>query len=137
MARGAFMGNDISELAMDCSDDFGSQGTKPVDLVHLSKQTFGSKDLEIEVLGLFLSHSVQCLNRLKVAENDKDWADAAHSIKGSANTIGAWMIGELAETYERKACKGELADKEGACQEIETLVNETNCYISTFLIEAA
>ncbi len=131
------MGNDVNELAISCNDELNSQSKKPVDLVHLSKQTFGSKDLEIEVLGLFLSHSVQCLNRLKVAANDKEWADAAHSIKGSANTIGAWMIGELAETYERKACKGELADKVSACQEIETLVNETNCYISTFLIEAA
>lgn len=109
---------------------------KPVDLVHLSKQTFGSKELETEVLGLFLSHSLQCLNRLKNAATTKDWVDAAHSIKGSAKAIGAWPISEMAETYERKAAAGELNDKSAACDELEQLVSQTNSYISN-LIKAA
>ena len=121
---------------MDFDQDQNVKHMKPVDLVHLSKQTFGSKDLETEVLGLFLSHSMQCLERLKAAQTDKDWADAAHSIKGSARAIGAWVIGERAEIYERQAASGQLSDKTAACEEIESLVDETNRYI-TGLIEAA
>ena len=109
---------------------------KPVDLVYLSKQTFGSKELETEVLGLFLSHSVQCLMRLKNAVDDKEWLEAAHSIKGSAKAIGAWAISETAETYERKAAEGALENKEAACSDLENLIGETNSYISN-LIKAA
>lgn len=112
------------------------QNIKPVDLVHLSKQTFGSKELENEVLGLFRNHSQVCLKRMKEAKSNKDWADAAHSIKGSARAIGAWEIGERAEYYERQAEAGELSDKNSACEDIGNLVEETNSYIST-LIEAA
>lgn len=130
------MDNGVEQMVMDLDEDQKVKQMKPVDLVHLSKQTFGSKDLETEVLGLFLSHSIQCLERLKAAETDKDWADAAHSIKGSAQAIGAWIIGERAEVYERQAANGQLSDKNAACDEIEQLVDETNSYI-TGLIEAA
>lgn len=106
---------------------------KPVDLVHLSKQSFGSKDLENELLGLFLSHSQQCLIRLRGAETHQDWANAAHSIKGSARAIGAWAIGEAAEVYEREAEAGTLENKEDATREIEALVLKTNEYITSLL----
>ncbi len=109
---------------------------KPVDLVHLSKQTFGSKELESELLGLFLSHSQQCLMRMRGADTDTDWANAVHSIKGSARAIGAWAIGDKAEVFERKAAAGTLGDKAAAIREIEDLVTETNQYISS-LIKAA
>lgn len=109
---------------------------KPVDLVHLSKQTFGSKELENELLNLFLSHSQQCLIRLRNAETDTDWANAAHSIKGSARAIGAWAIGDRMEDFERLAATGTLADKTAAVGEIEDLITTTNLYISN-LIKAA
>ena len=53
-----------------------------------------------------------------------------------AIVIGAWVIGERAEVYERQAANGQLSDKTAACNEIELLVDETNRYI-TGLIEAA
>lgn len=109
---------------------------KPVDLVHLSRQTFGSKDLENELLGLFLSHSQQCLIRLAAAETDDDWVNAAHSIKGSARAIGAWAIGDRAEIYEQAAASGALGNRQAAYEDIEELVEETNKYIAN-LIKAA
>lgn len=131
------MTNSVRHVTAIKSDDEGhtarNPSKKPVDLVHLSKQTFGSKDLETEVLGLFLSHSLQCMQRMRAAETDKDWAEAVHSIKGSARAIGAWKIGECAEIYERRAVEGDLNDKLAAFQDIEHLVQETNDYISALL----
>ena len=57
---------------------------RPVDLVHLSRYTLGNRSLEREVLSLFLTQSAIYLQRLRDAGTDKDWADAAHTIKGSA-----------------------------------------------------
>lgn len=103
--------------------------TKPVDLVHISRQTFGCRDLVNEVLGMFVSHSEQCLKRMSQADTDEAWADAAHSIKGSGRTIGAWAVANLAEIYERMARNGELQDREIAYKEIEEGVMATNQYI--------
>src|SRR3546814_3506289 len=58
---------------------------RPLDLVHLSKYTFGDRSLEGELLGLFRSQAGIYISRLEAAENAKDWRDAAHSLKGSAD----------------------------------------------------
>lgn len=110
---------------------------KPVDLVHLSRQTFGSKDLEAEVLNLFLSHSIQCLQRMQAAKTDQQWVDAAHSIKGSARAIGAWEVGDLAERYEQNAIAGTLVEKAEAGRAIELAVKEANDYIRTLVSDAS
>lgn len=110
---------------------------KPVDLVHLSRQTFGSKDLEAEVLNLFLSHSLCCLQRLQAATTDQQWIDAAHSIKGSARAIGAWEVGDLAEQFEQQAIAGLLGEKAEASRAIEQAVSATNDYIRTLVTDAA
>ena len=62
--------------------------------------------------------------------------DAAHTIKGSAKSIGAWQLARSAETAE--ALNG-AARKSGSLQllaELERLVGETNSYIESLLAEA-
>ncbi len=106
---------------------------KPIDLVHLSRQTFGNKDLENEVLGLFYKHSQQCLTRLREATTPKQWAEAMHSIKGSSRGIGAWEIGELAEKYECTHPTETETEKEKAVRKIENLINTTNKFIKNLI----
>lgn len=109
---------------------------RPVDLVHLSRYTLGNRSLEREVLSLFLTQSAIYLKRLKEAGADKEWVDAAHTIKGSAKSIGAWQLARSAETAE--ALNG-AARKSGSLQllaELERLVGETNSYIESLLAEA-
>ncbi|GJM01713.1 MAG: hypothetical protein DHS20C08_02140 [Rhodomicrobium sp.] len=126
----AYSAEIIESENLNAAEDNAAHPTqKPVDLVHLCRQTFGNKELEAEVLGLFLSHSVQCLARLQAATTDKDWADAAHSIKGTARAIGAWKVGDITETYERLAEQNKLQDKAPAVVEIAAVINETNEYI--------
>lgn len=76
-------------------------GTKPVDLVYLSRFTLGNVGLEREVLDLFLTHAPRYLAALRAADTAKAWHDAAHTIKGAARGIGAWRVGRCAEAAER------------------------------------
>ena len=73
---------------------------RPVDLVHLARQTLGDRSLEREVLQLFVRQSEICLARLRGAADQAAWTAAAHSIKGSARAIGAWRVARAAESAE-------------------------------------
>ena len=87
-----------SELAVWAEAVPAEEGRKsssrPVDLVHLSRYTLGERELEREVLELFCSQSLIYIERLREARSDKDWKDAAHTLKGSASAIGAWRAKE-------------------------------------------
>lgn len=76
------------------------EGTRPVDLVHLSRFTLGDAKLEHEVLQLFRVQAGIYLERLKTAADPTGWREAAHTIKGSARGIGAWSVAEAAEAAE-------------------------------------
>ncbi len=76
----------------------------PIDLVHLSRQTFGDHDLERELLELFDAQAAQCAERLRAPARvgDGDWRiGLAHTIKGSARAVGAFGVGNAADAYEQ------------------------------------
>jgi HPt (histidine-containing phosphotransfer) domain-containing protein len=126
-----------SELADWAEREPGEEGRKsssrPIDLVHLSRYTLGERALERQVLQLFCTQSTICLERLREARSDKDWKDAAHSLKGSAYAIGAWRVAEAAERAE--ALSGEALAQARALRlrEIESSVREAETYIGTLL----
>lgn len=92
--------------------------SRPVDLAHLAKQTMGNRDLEREVLHLFLKQSVRTV--AKLAEPGADRAGLAHVILGSARGIGAWGVATAAEALEDVTRQ----DSKGGQGEIERLVAE-------------
>lgn len=107
-----------------------SSSDRPLDLVHLSKYTFGDRSLEAELLGLFRSQAGVYVSRLDAAENAKDWRDAAHSLKGSARGLGAWALADLAEEVEHHdftdAClrQGDLARVRDAIAIVSAFIDE-------------
>lgn len=109
---------------------------RPVDLVHLARYTLGNRSLEREVLRLFCTQSSAYLQRLKDAQADKDWADAAHTIKGSARGIGAWHVAKIAEAAEALCGEGRLNGSSAIVCELERLIGEANSYIEALLAEA-
>jgi HPt (histidine-containing phosphotransfer) domain-containing protein len=115
----------------------GPNFNRPVDLVHLSRFTLGNRSLEREVLTLFHTQSELYLQRLKDADKDKDWADAAHTIKGSARGIGAWRIARTAEAAESLSGKSRTAGSGEVLDELERLIREANSYIESLLAEAS
>ena len=107
--------------------------SRPVDLVHLSRYTLGERALEREVLELFCTQSLVYLARLRDARSDKDWKDAAHSLKGSASAIGAWRAAAAAARAE--ALSGDALSQARALRlsEIESTVREAETYIGALL----
>jgi HPt (histidine-containing phosphotransfer) domain-containing protein len=110
--------------------------SRPVDLVHLSRYTLGERALEREVLQLFCVQSTIYLDRLREAQSDKDWREAAHSLKGSARAIGAWRAAAAAERAEglgAEALPGDTAIRAQRIGEIESSLREAEAYITDLL----
>jgi HPt (histidine-containing phosphotransfer) domain-containing protein len=72
---------------------------RPIDLVHLARSTLGDRSLEREVLQLFDRQSTLLIARMRAASPD-GIAMLAHTLKGSANGIGAWRVARAAEALE-------------------------------------
>ncbi|HAC57199.1 Hpt domain-containing protein [Parvibaculum sp.] len=102
---------------------------RPIDLVHLSKYTLGNRSLENELLGLFRTQADVYLARLDGAADDTEWKNAAHSLKGSARGLGAWVLAELAEEAEKTA----LAARDGVMARIREAVLSVNAFIDSFM----
>jgi hypothetical protein len=73
---------------------------RPIDLVHLTRETFGNRALEIEILSLFSRQTCGIVDRLAQANPDER-VRLARSLKGSARAIGAFGVAELAEAIEQ------------------------------------
>lgn len=71
-----------------------------VDLNHLHRQTLGNRQLQREVLKLFLQHSEEQVERIKLADSVEERRQAAHSLVGSARGIGAFSVGYIAAEIE-------------------------------------
>ncbi|GAC1337182.1 MAG: Hpt domain-containing protein [Beijerinckiaceae bacterium] len=82
---------------------------RPIDLIHLARQTLGDRDLETELLGLFDRQAGQILDRLSADLPHVDMkcrADLAHTLKGSASAVGAVRVAKKADIYEAQARAG-------------------------------
>lgn len=76
---------------------------RPIDLVHLARQTLGDRALEAEILQLFVAQTATVLARLKSADDTRQRGDLAHTLKGSARAVGAWRVAVEAEACEAAA----------------------------------
>ncbi|MBV1933783.1 MAG: Hpt domain-containing protein [Parvibaculaceae bacterium] len=118
-----------SRLKSPCVD-----APRPIDLVHLSKFTLGNRELEAELLGLFKSQSYIYLERMKLAETEEEWVRAAHSLKGSARAVGAWIVGEVAERAEQTICEAG-PERHTLIGDVRREVDSTNRYIEDLFTE--
>lgn len=72
---------------------------RPVDLVHLARQTLGDRGIEQEVLGLFIQQLRSLSERLVGCDN-AERVQLAHGLKGSARAVGAFAVADCAERIE-------------------------------------
>ena len=78
-----------------------SDGERPIDLVHLARQTDGDELLEAELLAMFDRQAEKLAERVKMAELPRQTrADIAHRLRGSALAIGAGAVARTAEALE-------------------------------------
>jgi len=81
----------------------------PIDFEHLRRMTLGDAELEREVLGLF---SVQALRLVgTLAALPWDARAQAHTLKGSARSVGAFAVADAASRLEAKIANGSDASQ--------------------------
>lgn len=73
---------------------------RPIDLVHLARQTLGDRALEQEILTLYVKQARSLLTRIEACGCGRDRADLAHTLKGSSRAVGAWQVAQAAEAVE-------------------------------------
>ncbi|MEN6543413.1 Hpt domain-containing protein [Parvibaculum sp.] len=106
------------------------KSTPALDLDHLAQYTLGNRDLEAELLGLFRSQAQLYLDRLGDAADDKEWRDAAHSLKGSARGLGAFALGDIAEEAERMV---DRARRAAMIERLRAAIAAVNLYIDELI----
>jgi HPt (histidine-containing phosphotransfer) domain-containing protein len=74
---------------------------KAFDIELLRRYTFEDEALERELLGLFRDQLPILIGQLADAKDPADWRIAAHTLKGSARSVGAPVLGELALELEK------------------------------------
>ena len=70
----------------------------PIDIEHLERMTLGDASLEREVLAMFAGQAVRLSGAL--ATLPADAGALAHTLKGSARAVGAFLVAEAAERLE-------------------------------------
>lgn len=103
----------------------------PIDREHLQRMTLGERDLEREVLGLFDRQADMMLARMR-SSTPAIAAAAAHTLKGSARSIGAWRLASAAEAVEL-AATGPASKFNAAVAELGAAVDETKTAIAELL----
>lgn len=84
---------------------------RPIDLVHLARQTLGDRALEREVLDLFVIQTRSVLDQLQKTGDQRGRMELAHTLKGSARSVGAWRVAAAAEV-----CEGLIAASDASWQ---------------------
>lgn len=89
-------------IAFEAPDNAGGMcpsNGRPIDLVHLARQTMGDKVLELEVLQMFARHAREIMKELAVTKGQARSA-LAHRLKGSAQSVGATFVAGAASALE-------------------------------------
>jgi len=87
--------------ALNETDLHSPQPEALFDAAHLAVYTLGDRELEAEVLQLFIDQAQIYRQRLLEANTPQEWREAAHSLKGSARGVGAFALGAFAERLEK------------------------------------
>jgi len=108
---------------------------RPIDLVHLARQTLGDPGMETEVLILFDQMARTYLDRLKAGPAADDTKITLHSLKGAAAGIGANGIAVQSRGAEEELRQtGELSAE--TLGDIAMAVEETSTFIAELLQHA-
>jgi HPt (histidine-containing phosphotransfer) domain-containing protein len=70
----------------------------PIDIEHLQRMTLGDASLEREVLAMFSAQAAKLIGKLATLPSDA--AVLAHTLKGSARTIGAFAVADAVSDLE-------------------------------------
>ncbi len=109
---------------------------RPVDLVHLARFTLGNRELEREVLDLFVTQVPVYIADLKQAASDRAWKIAAHTIKGSARAVGAWELADSAAAAEGLAGQHSVLAREASVAALEAAFARAASFVRSLTVAA-
>jgi HPt (histidine-containing phosphotransfer) domain-containing protein len=109
LSGGKVMDGDGGRTYAGDSRAVAASGDRPVDLVHLARQSLGDPALEAEILMLFRRQAPQLADRMRRTEAAGPVADLAHTLKGSALGIGAFALARAAAALEAACRTGDSA----------------------------
>jgi HPt (histidine-containing phosphotransfer) domain-containing protein len=107
--------------ALDAADSPADAAV--IDEDHLGRMTLGDRQLEREVLEIFVRQTVIMLERIAGAEPALA-AATAHTLMGSARGIGAWRVARAAERLEQAARGKSGATEPDLAVELDLAVEE-------------
>lgn len=108
------------------------QKHRPIDMVHLSRQTLGDHGLETEVLRLFDQMVRVYFGRLESSTTEADVLRHLHTLKGAASGVGAWGLAELAKSTEADIRAGGAINPE-RIDDLDIAVQEVSAFIGEIL----
>lgn len=75
--------------------------TDAIDIGHLERYVFGDRALLDEILTIYIDQALMLLAQLDASADDETWHSTAHTLKGASRGVGAWAVGDLAESAEK------------------------------------
>jgi HPt (histidine-containing phosphotransfer) domain-containing protein len=108
----------------------------PIDSAHLDRMTLGDAGLEREVLAMFSGQAVGLIDRLATEAKSSETRSQeclalAHTLKGSAQAIGAFRVADAAEGLEAAIRHGD--DPAQALARLQDAVAEARTAIDVIL----
>jgi HPt (histidine-containing phosphotransfer) domain-containing protein len=101
----------------------GTARARPIDLSHLARQTLGDREIEREVLALFLQQAVTVREQIGGASR-VERLRLAHGLKGSARSVGAFAIADCVARIETHP------DDRDAIAQLSALIEELPDFIA-------
>lgn len=96
--------------------------TRPIDLVHLARQTLGDSDLECQVLSMFLHQADSVCERIASAD-ETETRRLAHGLIGSARGVGAFALADCAAEIEDRP------SRPGALERLSALIEDVRAFV--------
>lgn len=91
--------NDAVAFSMPGGEVAETAKARPIDLAHLARQTMDDRDLERQVLEMFVEQALTVRDRIAIVST-KERLSLAHALKGAASGVGAMAIARCAEAIE-------------------------------------
>ena len=111
-------------IAFEAPDNYRgyTSSHRPIDLVHLARQTSGDKALELEVLHTFARQARCYLSDLS-SGNVETITETAHKLRGAALAVGAFDVSSAAEKVEAHGDAADIIQLGNALAAAENFIN--------------
>ncbi len=111
-----------------------SPNSRPIDLVHLSKQSLGDPGLEDEILHMYDQMVLNQMSRIRESLDVDDILFCLHGLKGASAGVGANNVAALAKAAEDEMQTNKVLSHE-CLADLRMGVEEVRYYIAELLGE--